>query len=187
MCCSSNDDECAAARARLFRPTLARAVLRWLERLRVPRRHRGDVAGQVWVEACESWSRFDPKRGSPERWLNRITVYVAAHYHERAQHRMEHLVGLIDAIDPAPDAAAMMVSGAVRTGMTDALNELDPKLRYVLVAHDLNGIPMTQIADSAGVPISTLYKRRTKALRALRDAFVRQAAREIHTQKAGLR
>jgi RNA polymerase sigma-70 factor (ECF subfamily) len=187
MCCSSNDDECATARARLFRPILLRAVLRWLERLRVPRRHRGDVAGQVWVEACESWSRFDPKRGSPERWLNRITVYVAAHYHERAQHRMEHLVGLIDAIDPAPDAAAMMVSGAVRTGMIDAVNALDPKLRHVLVAHDLNGIPMTQIADSAGVPISTLYKRRTKALRALRDAFERQGAREILAQKVGLR
>ncbi|WP_438023431.1 sigma-70 family RNA polymerase sigma factor [Sorangium sp. So ce233] len=161
-------------------------MLRWLEKLRVPRRHRGDVAGQVWVKTCESWPRFDPKLGSPERWLNTITVYVASHYHERARHRRERLVGWMEAVDPAPDAAATMESDSAMADIVDAVNGLEPELRFVLVAHDLNGIPMTQIADRAGLPISTLYKRRTRAIGALRDLLTRREARELPARKTGL-
>ncbi|WP_438034385.1 sigma factor [Sorangium sp. So ce204] len=85
-----NEGKRAAAYARLFCPMLVRAVLLWLERMGVPQCHRGDVAGQVWLNACESWPRFDPKRGRPERWLNAITVHVASHYHERARKRREN-------------------------------------------------------------------------------------------------
>ncbi|MDC0685761.1 sigma-70 family RNA polymerase sigma factor [Sorangium atrum] len=144
-------------------------MLSLLGRLGVPRCHRTDVAGQVWLTAWESWPRFDPKRGRPERWLNAITVHVASHYHERMRRRREELVDLIELADPAPDAFAAMESDSIRTGTIDAVNELDPKLRFVLVAHDLDGIPMAQVAEGAGLPLSTLYKRRAKAIGALRD------------------
>ncbi|WP_437602479.1 sigma-70 family RNA polymerase sigma factor [Sorangium sp. So ce590] len=186
MCRSPNADERAAARARLFCPTLVRAVLRWLERLGVPRCHRGDVAGQVWVNAWESWPRFDPKRGRPERWLNAITVHVASRYHERAQRRREELVDWIEVLDPAPDAATVMECDNIRAGTIDAMHELDPELRFVLVEHDLNGVSMAQIAEDAGLPLSTIYKRRTKAIDALRDAMRRLEAREIATQRVRL-
>ncbi|WP_437912198.1 sigma-70 family RNA polymerase sigma factor [Sorangium sp. So ce302] len=167
----SNEDERATAHARLFCPTLVRAVLRWLGRLGVPLCHRADIAGQVWLNAWESWPRFDPKRGRPERWLNVITVHVAAHYHERARQRREELVDVIEVLDPAPDAAAMMESDDIRTVTLDAVYELDPDLRFVLLAHDLNGLSMSQIAQDAGVPLSTIYKRRTRAIDALRDVI----------------
>ncbi len=141
---------------RLFCPALVRAVLGWLRRLGVPRCHRTDVAVQVWLNAWESWPRFDPKRGRPERWLNAITVHVASHYHQRMQHRREELVDLLDVADPAPDAAATMESDSIRTGTIDAVNELDPKLRFVLVAHDLNGVSMAQIAEDTGLPLRGL-------------------------------
>ncbi|WP_438038543.1 sigma-70 family RNA polymerase sigma factor [Sorangium sp. So ce128] len=165
----SNEDERAAAHARLFCPALVRAVPRWLARLGVPQWHRADVAGQVWLCAWESWPRFEPKRGRPERWLKAITVHVASHYRERMQRRREELVDLIEAADPAPDAFAVMEADSIRTGAIDAVNELHPKLRFVLMAHDLDGIPMAQVAEDAGLPLSTLYKRRTKALGAVRD------------------
>ncbi|WP_437953413.1 sigma-70 family RNA polymerase sigma factor [Sorangium sp. So ce296] len=158
---------------------MVRAVLRWLERLGVPRCHRGDVAGQVWLTAWESWTRFDPKRGRPERWLNAITVHVASHYHERAQLRREELVDLIEVLDPAPDVAALMECDIIRNSAIDAVNELDPELRFVLVAHDLNGVPMAKVAKDEGLPLSTLYKRRTKAISALRDAVRLREARQI--------
>ncbi|XXX77303.1 sigma-70 family RNA polymerase sigma factor [Sorangium sp. So ce134] len=161
-------------------------MLRWLERLGVPRCHRGDVAGQVWLTAWESWTRFDPKRGRPERWLNAITVHVASHYHERAQHRREELVDLIEVLDPAPDAAAVMECDVIRSSINDAVDELDPELRFVLVEHDLNGIPMAKIAEDAGLPLSTLYRRRTKAISALRDAVRLREAREMTTFGVGL-
>ncbi|WP_441292008.1 sigma-70 family RNA polymerase sigma factor [Sorangium sp. KYC3313] len=183
----SDEDERAAAHARLFCPALVRAVPRWLARLGVPLWHRADVAGQVWLNAWESWPRFDPKRGRPERWLNAIAVHVAAHYHERLQHRREELVDLIDVPDPAPDAFAAMESHSIRTGTIDAVNELDPQLRFVLVAHDLDGIPMGQVAEDAGLPLSTLYKRRTKALGALRDCRSPRARHEPQRDPRGRR
>ncbi|WP_437625519.1 sigma-70 family RNA polymerase sigma factor [Sorangium sp. So ce1151] len=165
----SNEDERAAAHARLFCPAQVRAVLRWLERLGVRRCHRTDVAGQVWLNAWESWPRFEPRRGRPERWLNAITVHVASRYHERMERRREELVDLLDVADPTPDAAAMMESDSIRAGIIDAVNELDPKLRFVLVAHDLNGVSMARIAEDAGLPLSVIYKRRAKAIGALRN------------------
>ncbi|MGK3982348.1 sigma-70 family RNA polymerase sigma factor [Sorangium sp. So ce136] len=186
MCRPPDEDERAAAYARLFCPTLVRAVLRWLERLGVPQCDRGDVAGQVWLNAWESWPRFDPNQGRPERWLNAITVHVASHYHERAQHRREELVDFIEVLDPAPDAAAVMECEIIRTSTIDAVNELDPELRFVLVAHDLNGVSMAQIAETAGLPLSTLYKRRTKAIGVLRDVIRLREVWEISTQGAGL-
>ncbi|WP_437277510.1 sigma-70 family RNA polymerase sigma factor [Sorangium sp. So ce375] len=181
----SEGDERAAAHARLFCPAQVRAVLRWLGTLGVPRCHRTDVAGQVWLSVWESWPRFDPTRGRPERWLNAITLHVASHYHERMGRRREELVDLIDVADPATDAAAAMESDSIRTGTLDAVNALDPKLRFVLVAHDLDGIPMAQVAEVAGLPLSTLYKRRTKAIGALRDLIELQEAMEDFARRVG--
>ncbi|WP_441290711.1 sigma-70 family RNA polymerase sigma factor [Sorangium sp. KYC3313] len=183
----SNEDERAAAHARLFCPALVRAVLSLLGRLGVPRSHRTDVAGQVWLTAWESWPRFDPKRGRPERWLNAITVHVASHYHERVERRREELVDLIDVADPAPDAFSAMESDSIRAGAIDAVNELDPKLCFVLMAHDLDGVSMAQIAEDAGLPLSSLYRRRANAIGALRDIIRRRELRERSTQKVALR
>ncbi|WP_437740879.1 sigma-70 family RNA polymerase sigma factor [Sorangium sp. So ce1504] len=181
----SNEDERAAAHARLFCPAQVRAVLRWLERLGVRRCHRTDVAGQVWLNAWESWPRFDPRRGRPERWLNAITVHVASHYHERTECRREELVDFNDVADPAPNAAATMESDSIRTATIDAVNALDPKLRFVLVAHDLDGIPMAQVAEDAGLPLSTLYKRRTKAIGVLRDIIGLRVTMETFARRVG--
>ncbi|WP_437477231.1 sigma-70 family RNA polymerase sigma factor [Sorangium sp. So ce1014] len=185
MCRPPNERERAAARERLFCPTLVRTVLRWLEKLGVPRCDRGDVAGQVWVSAWESWPRFDPTRGTPERWLNGITVHVASRYHERAQRRREELVDWIEAVDPAPDAADAMESDSIRTGIIDAVNDLDPDLRSILVAHDLNGVSMAQMAEDVGLPISTLYKRRAKAIEALREVLRSRYASELSMRRGG--
>ncbi|WP_441291610.1 sigma-70 family RNA polymerase sigma factor [Sorangium sp. KYC3313] len=181
----SNEDERAAAHARLFCPAQVRAVLRWLGRLAVRPCHRADVAGQVWLTAWESWPRFDPRRCRPERWLNAITVHVASHYHERMERRREELVDLIDVPDPAPDAAATMESDSMRTGTIAAVNELDPKLRFILVAHDLNGVSMAQIAEDAGLPLSVIYKRRAKAIGALRDIIRLRENAEDFAQRVG--
>ncbi|WP_437894228.1 RNA polymerase sigma factor [Sorangium sp. So ce124] len=89
--------------------------------------------------------------------------------------------------DPAPDAFASMEADSIRTGAIDAVNELDPQLRFVLRAHDLDGIPMAQVAEDAGLPLSTLYKRRTKALGALRDCRSPRARHEPQRDPRGRR
>jgi RNA polymerase sigma-70 factor (ECF subfamily) len=48
-----------------------------------------------------------------------------------------------------------MESGSIRLEIIDAVNALTPKLRVVLVAHDLDEIPMEQGTAAAKMPFST--------------------------------
>jgi RNA polymerase sigma-70 factor, ECF subfamily len=163
-----------SAAERLFRPKVRRDVLHWLARLGVPARDRDDVASQVWLVAWTSWPTFDPARARPERWLNRIAVHVASHYHDRAHHRRERLTGdLTRRVHLQPDAAFLMEVMSDSTRLLEALGELDPGSRHVLISHDLDEIPMAELAQTTGIPISTLYRRRARALVALRAALER--------------
>jgi RNA polymerase sigma-70 factor (ECF subfamily) len=54
-----------------------------------------------------------------------------------------------------------------RLRLLELLQHVDPKLRYVLVEHDLNHIPMREVAAQLGITINTAYKWRARALTAL--------------------
>lgn len=189
--CRLPPEDARAAAARLFSHEVRDDVLHWLKSLGVPGRHRDDVAAQVWLCAWRSWKKFDPKRTRAERWLNVITVHMASHYHDRAHHRREKLTDdLMDVVDPAPDATILLTTGCIQSRVTDALRELAPELRFVLVSHDLEGIPMARLAKAAGLPLSTLYKRRARALAALRAVLESQEAEEdvpAHGERAALK
>jgi DNA-directed RNA polymerase specialized sigma24 family protein len=119
-------------------------------------------------------------RSRPERWLNKITVHVGSHYRQRAQHRREQLTPNdgIDAHDPSPAAPERIAAEQERRQVWDlAYYYLDPDLRGVLVAHDLDGVPMKEIAEERGIPLSTAYKWRTRALTAL-EAAAREAGND---------
>ncbi|WP_437553453.1 sigma factor-like helix-turn-helix DNA-binding protein [Sorangium sp. So ce367] len=68
----------------------------------------------------------------------------------------------------------------------DAVNELDPVLRLVLVAHDLGGVSMAQIAQDAGLPLTTLYRRRARAIGELRNILMLREAGEVSSRGVGL-
>src|SRR5262245_10434400 len=91
----------------LFRDKTFASVWHWLDRLGVPLRDRRDIAQEVFLAAHQSFHTYDPMRSRPERWLNKITVHVAAHYRDRAQHRREELTpeDFFDVVDeePGPD------------------------------------------------------------------------------------
>ncbi|WP_437971100.1 sigma-70 family RNA polymerase sigma factor [Sorangium sp. So ce260] len=164
------EDARSAAAALLFRPKVFRDVRRWLERLGVPARDRDDVAGEVWLCAWRSWPTYDPEHARPERWLNRIMLHVCSHYHERASRRREVLLDEpLDVADPAPDALHLLVAEETRLGVLDAIDRLDLHEREVLVGHDIEEIPIGELVEELEVPMSTAYKRRARALAALRE------------------
>ncbi|AUX37093.1 uncharacterized protein SOCE836_093130 [Sorangium cellulosum] len=88
---------------------------------------------------------------------------------------------------PGGRASRKRREAPVSATTTDAVNELDPGPRFVLVAHDLDGISMAQIAEDTRLPLSAPYKRRAKAIGALPDVLSRPEAREICTQKVAMR
>jgi RNA polymerase sigma factor (sigma-70 family) len=152
----------------LFRRQKLRCVARWLNRLGVPARDRLDVRQDVFLAAHRSFHAYDPEIARPDRWLNRITVHVASHYRDRAKHRLEELTpdAPDDIIDECPGPDERIEAAQCRAHVLQMLEELDIDLRCVLMAHDIDGVPMTEIAEQIGIPLSTAYKRRTRALEA---------------------
>lgn len=156
----------------LFREKMIAAVWFWLDRLAVPIRDRRDLIQEVFLQAHRSFHTYDPMRGRPERWLNKITVHAASHYRDRAHHRREELQPepLLDAVDSTPPAPEQIQAEQDRLLLWELLSTIEPDLRSVLVAHDIDGIPIAEIAEQRGIPLSTAYKWRARALAALRAA-----------------
>jgi RNA polymerase sigma-70 factor, ECF subfamily len=154
----------------LFREKTYAAVWNWLRRLGVPRRDRLDIAQDVFLAGYQSFPTYDPLRARPERWLNRITVHVAAHYRERAHHRREEFTSEDEPgiADESPDAEQQMEAEQTRLLIMERLAELQPGERTILVEHDLEEVPMLTVAERYGIPLSTAYKWRARALLALR-------------------
>lgn len=145
-------------------------VWRWLRKLGVARRARADVRQDVFLEARRSWDNFDPTRARPERWLNTITVHVAARYNARAVHRREALTACTFAnlahLESGPDE--QIAAEECRLVVLEKLELIDQRCRAVIVAHDIDEIPMTALATRLGAPVSTIYKWRARGLDALR-------------------
>jgi RNA polymerase sigma-70 factor, ECF subfamily len=59
-----------------------------------------------------------------------------------------------------------------RREVVSRVMRLRPKLRVVVVAHELEGRPMPEVAASLGIPLKTAYAR----LRLARVALARSAA-----------
>lgn len=152
---------------RIFNKKTIVLVRRWLRLLGVPRRDRRDVAQNVMLAAHESFGNYDPARGPPDRWLNRIAVHIASHYAERARRRVEEpLPDDFDAVLDEPTAEEQMIAESDRLLALSVLQEIDGELGAVLMAHDIEGVPMADFASQSGIPLSTAYKRRTRALSA---------------------
>ena len=102
-------------------------------------------------------------------------MHVAAHYRERAQHRREVLTseGFVDIAADAPRPDDLIMSEQLRVTVLELLQTLDDDVRALLIAKDIDGVSMAVIAEEIGIPISTAYKWRARALAALRDAAER--------------
>ncbi|MGK3971054.1 RNA polymerase sigma factor [Sorangium sp. So ce118] len=173
-------------------------VVGWIARLGVPRRDRADLAQDVLEAAVKSWDRFDPdyeggdparRSSDPEtrrnvlfaRWLNRITMHVVSHYYDRERRRPGELtVDPFEAerADPAPDAAESVTREEERLEILDALRSTDPHGATILIAHDIDGVPMAEIAAQLRLPLSTAYKHHARARVALRAEIERRRAKE---------
>ena len=164
----------------LFRKKTFASVWHWLDRLGVPLRDRRDVAQEVFLAAHQSFHTYDPMRSRPERWLNKITVHIAAHYRDRAQHRREELTPeeFFDVIDENPGPDEQMGSEQDRLQVLDLLQSLDGDLRSVLIAHDIDGVPMVEIAEQHKIPLSTAYKWRARAMQAFHAALEQRRREE---------
>ncbi|WP_437922932.1 sigma-70 family RNA polymerase sigma factor [Sorangium sp. So ce291] len=164
----------------IFQEATIRLVHGWLRKLRVPERDRPDLAQSVFLAAVESFPSYDPSRGSPGRWLNGITMHVAGHHADKASHRREVLTepGDLQATDDRPSATELLLEEERRSLLSNTVLELPIDLRSLLIQHDLDGVPMSEVAALWSLPVSTAYRRRSLAIARAQAALVEHLAAE---------
>ena len=71
---------------------------------------------------------------------------------------------------PTPGACEELEAHQARLLVLELLHEIDIDARAVLIAHDIDGNPMAEVAEQRGIPLSTVYRWRTRAKAQLREA-----------------
>lgn len=110
-----------------------------------------DVVQDAYLRAYKGLKRF---RGDAQftTWMYRITANCAnTLMSKRQKHRHDELTDTVEDTDLARDPAAQADVMALRSDLSEALSELSPKLRSVVLLRDVYELPHEDIAAELGI------------------------------------
>lgn len=129
-----------------------------LRRLGAPPQDLEDLAHDLFVVVHRHLSDYDPDR--PVRpWLFGIAVRVVADFRRSPRGGREVLGETAEPVDSAPTPHERMESTEARSVLMKALDGLDLDRRAVFVMHELDEIPVPEIASTLDIPLNTAYSR----------------------------
>jgi RNA polymerase sigma-70 factor (ECF subfamily) len=143
-------------------PTLYRLefpyVWKTLRRLGAPPRDIEDLAHDVFVVVHRHLCDYDPTR--PMRpWLFGITMRVVADFRRAGRNQHEVPAEFAEQVDGAPTPHERLEGREARALLMRALDSLDLDRRAVFVMHELDEIPVPEIAGVLVIPLNTAYSR----------------------------
>jgi len=144
-----------------------------------------DVVQEAYLRAYKGLKRF---RGDAQfsTWLYRITANCAnTHLGKRSRRRTEVLpddFAVADA-DPERDPSARADATLLRDRLEDALEDLPPKLRAVVVLRDVYDLPHEAIAAELGISESAAKVRLHRARKKLRETVFPARGRGIDDEE----
>jgi RNA polymerase sigma-70 factor, ECF subfamily len=106
-------------------------------------------------------------------WLFGFAYRVAADYHRLARHRVEVLGAQGEAAAETVPADERIASLEQRDLVLFALKTIDLDRRALLVMHDIDDVPVPQIAEMLDIPLNTAYSRLRLAREQLAAAVTR--------------
>lgn len=159
---------------------VARFIWLALRRHGVPSRDRSDLVQEILLAALEAWPQYDAEIAAPEKWLNGII----RHHVQRRRAR--------SAKDPFPEkekadqdlheesrsAEELLMSEERRTLVHQLYQEIPFDYRDAMIAHELDGMTLEEIAVSRRIPVSTAHYRAKEGMRHLRAALARWQAKQ---------
>lgn len=146
-------------------------VLRVVRRLGVAPRDVEDVAQEVFVVVHRKLSTFSGE-SSMRTWLFGIASRVASDHRRRAHVRREALDEEAPLMVTEATQAEELHERQLRHNLDLALDQLDDAKRAVFVLYEMEGIPMSEIAESLGCPLPTAYSRLREARERIRAHFM---------------
>lgn len=148
-------------------------VWRSLKRLGVRTADVNDLTHDVFVVAWRQHAQLDPTR--PVRpWLFGVCFRLASSYRRRAWFRYVRFATDDESADwrPGPELATELK--AEFAALQRALSEVPFKQRAVLLLHDLDEVPVVEVASVLGIPPKTVYSRLDAARKRFRQAYRHQ-------------
>ncbi|AUX39939.1 uncharacterized protein SOCE26_013340 [Sorangium cellulosum] len=153
---------------------------RLARRLGVPARHAEDVAQDALVRGLEADQRIAP--GGDRAAYRFVVALNQARDHVRtARRRGEVLTSFDESECPVAESpnSEELLRGRQRHALTRRLlARLDPKHRDLLLKHDLEEVPLAQIAAELGLKTEAVKKRHSRARERLKEEKHRYIAEE---------
>ncbi len=145
-------------------------VYRSLLRLGTAPTDAEDLAQEVFLALRRSWRHFDQTR--PVRaHLFAITFRIVAKH--RRKNRREIAFKVVEIPDGGPAPDDQLVAKGPRALLLCALERIGLPRRAVLVMHEIDGVPVDEVAAALGIPRFLVYSRLRKARRDLESALRR--------------
>lgn len=135
-----------------------------------------DLAQEVFLVLRRTWRQYDPTRAL-KPYLFGIAFRVAASYRRKRWHEVPFAI--VDEPDRGPSPERTVEANQARAIVLDALNRIPLKWRAVLVMHDLDEIPVQEVAATFSIPLFTAYSRLRKARRELEAAVTHIQRRSV--------
>jgi RNA polymerase sigma-70 factor (ECF subfamily) len=149
-------------------------VFRTLRRLGTSPSEVEDLAQEVFLALRGAWGEYDPDR--PLRpYLFGIAFRIASAHHRKRKREVSFGVVELGDAGPGPDDA--LQAKQARAVVLAGLERIPLPRRAVLVMHDIDDVPMVQVAAVLKIPRFTAYSRLRKARREL-DVAVRSILKE---------
>jgi len=137
-------------------------LTRTLRRLGVARDDVEDLAHEVFLVLYQTWDKYDTTR--PLRsYLFGIAFRVAANHRRKRSRETRELSFEPVSLTKSPEQ--VLDEQRSRTLVLGALNRVPLPRRAVLIMHDIEQIPMSQIAETLEIYRFTGYSRLRKARR----------------------
>jgi RNA polymerase sigma-70 factor, ECF subfamily len=153
-------------------------VHRTLRRLGTSPSEVDDLAQEVFLALHGCWTAYDPSR--PLRpYLFGIAFRIAAAHHRKRNREVTFEIVEVSDAGPGPDDA--LVTKQARALVLAALERIPFPRRAVLVMHDIDDVPVEDVAAALGIPRFTVYSRLRKGRREL-EAAVRRLTSEARTR-----
>lgn len=133
-----------------------------------------DVLLAAWEASEQDRYRPDPDE-QPARalqsWLRGLAFHHVSRHRHAARMRREELVSDPPDVERDPDVELAIEREQRRIAVLEAVRQLPAQESAAVLGHDIDELPLEDVAAELGAPLSTTYKWRARGIAALTRAL----------------
>ena len=129
--------------------------------------HNEDIEQEVYIRTWKNIGKYK-ETGKFKSWINTITAnlcrdYMRSSYFKHSQGSVTEDDELVQIKDTKQDVESAFMAKQRQKRIMDAIDNLKPKLREVIVMYEMQDMSYEEIAEKVNCPIGTVRSRLFKA------------------------